>query len=302
MKKRILIIKVGATGDVVRTTVLLHAFANDDVVWVTAQKNMRVLPDNFQALSRVIAIEDVSSCEELKSEVFDLVLSLDDDIQSVKLASSLSFKKLTGAYYDKDNQKIEYTDDSAAWFDLSLISRHGKYMADKKKYEANKSVQQYLYQMIGLNFNGEEYLIPEEIIAEPNPRLIGIENRAGARWLSKTWNGYEQLSQKLKENAYDVCFFCERDDIRDYMRDIAKCSLIVTGDTLAMHFALALKIPTVAIFTCTSPQEIYDYQRMEKVISPYLWYAFYKTEYVPEAVESITLDVVWEAVEKVRKK
>ena len=65
-----------------------------------------------------------------------------------------------------------------------------------------------------------------------------------------------------------------------------------------MHFALALKIPTVAIFTCTTPHEIYDYGRMEKVISPFLWEAFYKTEYIPEAVESITQEMVEKAIEK----
>jgi heptosyltransferase-2 len=301
MKRQILIIKTGATGDVVRTSVLLHIFANDEITWVTAEKNKCVLPDHFPALSHVIAIEDVTDCEHLKNDVFDWGLSLDDDIESVKLASSLSCKKLTGAFYNVDNQKMEYTDDSAAWFDLSLISRYDKEIADKMKYEATKSVQAYLCDMVGHTFAGEEYLIPEEITAKPNAKLIGIEERAGARWPTKRWNGYEELSQKLEKMGYEVRFFKERSDMRDYMRDIADCSLIITGDTLAMHFALALKIPTVAIFTCTSPDEIYDYGRMEKVISPFLWKAFYKTAYIPEAVESITLKMVWDAIEKVGK-
>ena len=302
MKKQILIIKTGATGDVVRTSVLLHIFANDEITWITAEKNKCVLPDRFPALRQIIAIEDVTSCKNLKNNVFDWILSLDDEMESVKLASSLSCKKLTGAFYNHDSQKMEYTADSAAWFDLSLISRYDKETADKMKYEATKSVQSYLYEMVGHTFAGEEYLIPEEIIAAPTPKLIGIEDRAGARWITKRWNGYEKLFQKLEEKNYKVCFFKERSDMRDFMRDIAACSLIITGDTLTMHFALALKIPTVAIFTCTSPSEIYDYGRMEKVISPFLWEAFYKTTYIPEAVESITQEMVWKAIEKVEKK
>jgi len=301
MKKKILIIKTGATGDVVRTSVLLHALINDEVTWITAKKNIFVLPDRFPALSRIVAIEDNANCENLKTDIFDLILSLDDDIESVKLASSLCCKKLTGAFYNNNNHKIEYTDDSAAWFDLSLISRHGKETADKMKYEATKSVQSYFYDMIGLNFSGEEYIIPEEIMLRNcplNTKLIGIEDRAGTRWPSKCWNGYKELAQKLEKHGYEIRFFKERNNIRDYMRDIADCSLVITGDTLAMHFALALKIPTVAIFTCTSPHEIYDYGIMEKVISPHLWKAFYKTEYVHEAVESITQKMVWTAIEK----
>jgi heptosyltransferase-2 len=302
MKRQILIIKTGATGDVVRTSVLLYVFENDEVTWVTAEKNKCVLPDRFPALRQVIAIEDVSSCKLLNDKVFDWILSLDDDMESVKFASSLFYKKLTGAFYNKERQKMEYTADSAAWFDLSLISRYDKETADKMKYEAVKSVQSYLYEMVGRTFAGQEYLIPEEIIASPNPKLVGIEDRAGARWPTKLWNGYEELAQKLEEKGYEVNFFKERADMRDFMRDIAACSLIITGDTLTMHFALALKIPTVAIFTCTTPHEIYDYGRMEKVISPFLWEAFYKTTYISEAVESITQEMVWDAIEKVSNK
>jgi heptosyltransferase-2 len=301
MKRQILIIKTGATGDVVRTSVLLHIFKNDEITWITAEKNKSVLPDRFPALRQVIAIEDVSSCKLLKGKVFDWIFSLDDDIESAKLASSLFCKKLTGVFYDKKGQKMEYTDDGAVWFDLSLISRYNKETADRMKYEAVKSVQEYLYEMAGHTFTGEEYLIPEEIIANPSPKLIGIENRAGARWPTKCWNGYEKLAQKLEEKGYKVCFFKERANMRDFMRDIAACSLIITGDTLSMHLALALKIPTVAIFTCTTPHEIYDYGRMEKVISPFLWEAFYKTTYIPEAVESITQEMIWDAIEKVEK-
>ncbi|MCL2041895.1 MAG: hypothetical protein FWG84_07670 [Bacteroidales bacterium] len=301
MKRQILIIKTSATGDVVRTSVLLHVFANDEITWITAEKNKYVLPDRFPALKQVIAIEDISTCKQLENKLFDWILSLDDEMESVQLASSLSYKKLTGAFYNKERQKMEYTDDSAAWFDLSLISRYGKDIADKMKYEATKSVQSYLYEMVGHTFAGEEYLIPEEIIANPTPKLIGIEDRAGARWPTKRWNGYEELARKLEEKGYEVRFFKERANMRDFMRDIAACSLIITGDTLSMHFALALKIPTVAIFTCTTPHEIYDYGRMEKVISPCLWEAFYKTTYIPEAVESITQEMVWKAIEKVEK-
>ena len=62
--------------------------------------------------------------------------------------------------------------------------------------------------------------------------------------------------------------------------------------------SIGIKIPTVAIFTCTSPYEIYDYGRMEKVTTPYLWEAFFKTTYIPAAVESITQEMVWNAIEK----
>ncbi len=37
---------------------------------------------------------------------------------------------------------------------------------------------------------------------------------------------------------------------------------------------------------------------MEKIVSPCLDKAFYKTDYIPEAVESISVDEVYNAVKK----
>jgi heptosyltransferase-2 len=301
MRKQILIIKTGATGDVVRTSVLLHAFSNDEVTWITAKKNICVLPEKFSALRRIIAIEDITKSSFLVDQHFDIVLSLDDERKCAEIASRISSTKLTGVYIDKVSQKITYTKDSASWFDLSLISSYSKNVADKLKYNAKESVQFYLYKMIGCTFSGEEYLIPEDIIPNTVPKLIGIEARAGERWKSKRWNGYEMLAENLKQAGYKVRFFEERALMKDFMKDIAECSLIVTGDTLTMHFALALKIKVVALFTCTSPNEIYDYKRMIKVVSPFLWDAFYKTEYVPHAVESITQEMVWNAIEQCKQ-
>lgn len=301
MSRNVLIIKTGATGDVVRTTVLLHALKNDHVIWITARKNAAVLPKKHPALKEVVAIEDLSENHPIKTYHFDLVLSLDDDRPCAMLAKNLNTKQIIGTFADKEDPLIHYTDDSAAWFDMSLISRYSKAEADKKKFTGTRSVQEYLFEMIGETFCGEEYLIPEHLKPCPKHKVIGIESRAGERWPTKRWNGYDTLAEKLKNKGYKPRFFCDRENIEDYIRDIAECSMMITGDTLGMHFALALKIPTVAIFTCTGANEIYDYGRMVKVVSPHLWDAFFKTEYIPQAVESVTQEMVWNAFETLKK-
>lgn len=302
MNQNVLIIKTGATGDVVRTTVLLHILKHDNVTWITARKNAPVLPCKHPALREILAIEDLSETHPLSTRVFDIIVSLDDDPHCAMLAGSLKTKQLIGTYATTPDSPVQYTDNSASWFDMSLISRYPKAIADKKKYNGTRSVQSYLYEMLGHTFSGEEYLIPEHLTPHPIPKLIGIEARAGERWPTKRWNGYHTLSEKLKQAGYDTRFFSERDNIEDYIRDIAECSMMITGDTLGMHFALALKIPTVAIFTCTGANEIHDYGRMVKVVSPHLWNAFFKTEYIPQAVESVTQDMVWNAIETLKTK
>jgi heptosyltransferase-2 len=80
------------------------------------------------------------------------------------------------------------------------------------------------------------------------------------------------------------------------MRDIARCNYIISGDTLAMHIALAYKKNCTAIFNCTSPQEIYDYGLLKKMVSPLLPKYFYKTSFDEAAIECITVAEVWSTI------
>lgn len=298
MSKKIVIIKIGATGDVVRTTVLLHLFANDEITWITAKHNIAILPFKQANLKKVIAIDDVEQSGILK-DAFDLAISLDDDVKCATLASKMKTKQLFGAYIKDD--KVVYTSDSNEWFDMGLSSRLGKERADELKWMNTFSFQEILFRMLGTKFNGETYLIPEDIIAQGKPNVIGIEDRAGARWPTKMWNQFSQLAEHLKQDGYEVVFFKEREHIKDYLQDIGNTSLIISGDTLGMHIALALKIPIVTLFTCTSAVEIHGYNNMEKIVSAELQKAFYKTEYIPEAVNCISLNDVLKAINRFKK-
>ncbi len=294
---KIAIIKVGATGDVVRTSTLLRLFSQDEIVWITARVNIAVLPLHRSNLRKVVAIEDTAASQPIQ-EKFDLVISLDDDLRCARLASSLKTKRLFGAYFSEG--KVAYTTDANEWFDMGLSSRLGKDKADELKWENRFSYQDILFRMLGYRFTGEEYHIPAAKVPDANG-AIGIERRAGARWPTKVWNRYEALADAVAENGDEVVFFEERPTIADYMNDIAKVSMFVGGDTLGMHIALALGMPVVALFTCTSAAEIHGYGRMEKIVAPRLEEAFYKTTYIPQAVESIELPTVVSAVEKMKR-
>jgi heptosyltransferase-2 len=184
---------------------------------------------------------------------------------------------------------------------MGLSSRFGKTKADELKWENKDSFQEILFRMLGAKFNGERYLIPEDIISKGKPNVIGIEDRAGARWPTKMWNKFPELAEHLRKDGYEVVFFKEREHIKDYLQDIGNTSLIISGDTLGMHIALALKIPIVTLFTCTSAVEIYGYNNMEKIVSSELKKAFYRTEYIPEAVDCISLTDVLKAINRFKK-
>jgi heptosyltransferase-2 len=293
--KKVCIIKIGATGDVVRTTTLLHLYKQDEIFWITAEKNKEILPDQLKNL-KIFSIENIDF-NHFSDIEFDLIISLDDDHKCAELASRLNTKKLFGIYLE--NGKIVYTKDSEEWFDMGLSSRFGKEKADKLKWDNKKSYQEILFGMLGFDFNDKQYILPNiKNNFKENKKVIGIENRAGNRWPTKLWDKYTELGKFLSYKGFEVFFFDERNTIREYIEDISRVSYMICGDTLAMHIAIGLNIPTIAIFTCTSPQEIYDYGILEKVVSKNLKKAFYKTEYTKEAVRAISLEEVLTYIRK----
>src|SRR5262245_50630147 len=117
-----LILKLGATGDVVRTTSLLHRLSGS-VTWITAAKNKPLL----QGLQSMPVTLRVLSWEErgaLTADRYDLAINLEDDKQTASLLHKVSTGRVFGAHLDSSEQ-MAYTADSSAWFDLSLISVHG---------------------------------------------------------------------------------------------------------------------------------------------------------------------------------
>ena len=293
-----LIIKLGAMGDVLRTTALLRVLEGD-IYWMTKKECIPLLSVEGGLLKQVIDVNDVENA--VGNIIFDLVLCLDDDLEAARLATLVNKTKLVGSFLDPFG-KLTYTDSSHEWFDMGLISKLGKEKADDLKKRNSKTYQEIIFGMIGEEFKGEEYLINFNGKLKKNKKkkevLIGIESRADRRWPTKQWNKYIQLGEILRRDGLRVRFFQQRDTIHKYINDLSECDLIITGDTLSLHIALALGINSVSIFTCTSPAEIYDYGRTVKIISPLLNKAFYRREYIKEAVDAVSLESVYESVKK----
>jgi len=293
-----LIIKLGAAGDVLRTTPILRAL-DTDVIWLTGPKALPLLPED-----RVRPEVFGKGHERLLDEHYDCVLSLDEDPAAAAFAAKLKTYRRIGVFAD-GRKGLRYTPESSPWFDMSLISRYGRERADRLKRQNRLTYQEMLFSMAGLVFKGEEYILPScargdagiEDHGVLNSRVrIGLDARAGERWPSKRWSGYEKLAEQLNAQGLEVIYFRERPRLEQFIRDIASCPLVVTGDTLTMHLALGLKKYVTALFTCTSPFEVFGYGRMIKKVSPRLEEYFYATEYHPGAVSAITVEEVFRSV------
>jgi heptosyltransferase-2 len=285
----ILIIKLGATGDVVRTTPLLEKLSGR-ITWITAAKNVALL-EGLKKNPRSLSWEQRSS---VANERHDFVINLEDTPESGQFVQTLKFGRLFGAFLDA-NGKMVYTDDSLGWFDLSLISRFGKSEADKLKLQNRRTYQDLIFDGIGFQFGGEKYLLPES--AKTNlSGDVAIAPKAGHVWPMKNWSYYAELKRALKKKGLIVNVLPERATLLEHLGDVKNHRVLVSGDSLPMHFALGTGTRCVTTFTCTSPWEIYDYGVQRQITSPLLAEFFFKRGVDERATGAISVKEVFDAV------
>ena len=289
--QNILIIKATASGDVLRTTILLHILKGN-IFWITARYNIPLFPDHYLNLT-LIPAEDIPA--DLLKLHFDIIINLEEDIEIAKYLRVIKTNKTIGVFWN--NGLLDYSENSGELFDMSLISKLSTDNANELKKKNKRSYQEIICGMVRKPFSGENYVLHRNNSSNITDHIrIGIEQRVGKRWPNKYWVGYGELQKELHTNNYEVIVFEQRDKLRTYMEEIRQCHLIIAGDTLAMHIALGYQIPCVGIFNCTSPAEIHDYGILRKIISPLLENVFYDTQYIKEATEAISVDTVLHAV------
>jgi len=285
---KILIVKLNATGDVVRTTPLLQCFEGE-ITWITARNNS-VLLQGISEDVRPVCWEDR---ETVRGEDYDLVINLEDDAELAAFVNSVRYKQLFGAYAN-GSDRPSYTNDSRQWFDMSLISVHGKQKADELKLQNRHTYQELIFHGLGFDFKGEKYLLPEQ----RNTDLAGdvaLAPVAGAVWPMKNWAFYKELKDALEAEGLTVNILPQRASLLEHLNDVRSHRCLVSGDSLPMHLALGSERRCVTIFNCTSPWEIYDYGLQTKIVSPLLEEFFYLRGFDRRATEAINLREVHEA-------
>ena len=285
----ILIIKLNATGDVVRTTSLLHRLQGD-VTWITAANNVELVEGN---VARCLSWDNRDAARDRR---YDLVINLEDEIETAAFAAKLEQAQRFGAYLNA-RDAVSYTDDSRGWFDMSLISVHGRQRADEMKLVNRRTYQDLIFEGLGFRFDGEEYVLPT-----PTPTGlsgdVAIAPVAGPVWPMKGWAYYDTLKRKLEDAGLAVNVLPRRATLREHLGDVKGHMCLVGGDSLPMHLALGVGTSCVTLFNCTSPWEIYDYGRQTKIVSPLLERYFYQRGDDTAATTAISLEQVYDAVMK----
>ncbi len=297
---RVLMVKLAATGDVLRTTAFLPAIHAEwpgaRVTWLTRKSAADLFEGNC-LVDEVLVTDDAITAARLATEEFDVVLCPDADPDAAVLASMAKGKERRGYMRDAQGQIVALNEGAARWLEMGL--------SDDNKKANTETYQHLVSQVLGLNPDSvrEPILEPSASDAaaarsfvegfglEDGKALIGMNTGAGGRWLYKQWTKEHQQSflqlcndaglavlllggpEEVQRHA-DLLEFAAGMPVFDggnhnsygrFAALIDQCRVIVTSDSLAVHCAAARKKPAAVLFGPTSSAEIELYGRGTKI-------------------------------------
>ena len=307
-KKKVLIIKLGhsetldaeisrksSLGDVLRTTVILHALKNDDVAWLVDESAYALLEGN-PYIGRIL-IYDNATILQLQEEIFDTVINFEKVPGICALADKIDAWKKYGFRFDRQTGKAQAHDGAEGVLSMCLN-------VDEKK-GGNIYWQEALLGMIGETWQKEEYILGYK------PKLkeihdIGFNYDVGKKWPNKAWpsKNWKEL-EALIGGKYSVSWQQGLKNIEDYIDWINSCRLLLTNDSLGLHIALALKKKVVALFGPTAHKEVYLYGRGASILpnGDYKCLPCLSPKCVNDVfcMDNITIKQVFNATEKLLK-
>ncbi|MDA8059492.1 MAG: glycosyltransferase family 9 protein [Leptospirillum sp.] len=300
---RILIIKTGALGDVLRTTILLggikRKYPDSHLTWITAPSAVPLVPKSIVDRVWPYSVEVIA---RLSVEEFDLVLSLDKEPEVAALAMLARSKDKRGMGVDGCGSVYPLNGEMAYYYRLGLDNdlkfHHNRrtypdLLAEAVNIPYDPAIDDYQLDLKEEDREKARCLFLGSGLA-PGQKVLGINTGAGGVFVNKDWTllGYVALLQELEKKGITVLLLGgdrESDRISElhrrfegpFIKDVGTghslgvfaalvslCHVVLTGDTLGMHVGLSVGARVVSLFGSTQPTEIEMFGRGEKIITP----------------------------------
>lgn len=315
--KKILVIKLGAIGDVIRTTPLLHKIREEyptaAVWWLTRSPEM--VPSSVEKILPFT----LESILLLQNTEFDILLNLDKDPEACALAVQIDAHRKRG---------FILRDGKPAPVDHEAEHKYMTGLFDDLNKANTKSYPEEIFEICGWTFQGEEYILElknnrEWSIPNEGKPIVGLNTGCGGRWTSRLWaeDRWEQLIRRLQQDgcfpmllggeqeheknqrlaAATGAFYPGYSSLQDFTSLVNRCDVVVTAVTMAMHLAIGLKKPLILFVNIFNPHEFELYGRGEILVPDKPCTCFFQatcTNPAYKCMENLEVESVVSAVER----
>ena len=265
IKTRVLIIKLGAIGDVIRSTPLItklrQLHPSCHITWLTLTPQI-LPPDEIDEILNLNYI----SLFKLSHLQFNIAINLDKDPEICMLMSDIDATEKYG--FTWKNGHIASFNDAA---EKKLLTG----LFDSVSKKNTKSYLEEIFEICGFKYEGEEYLLNKNIrltekwqrslkkISGSNKFIIGLNTGCGDRWPTRLWpdDYWIQLIQHLTQKGYFClllggaaedeknkmislktdAYYPGNFSLEEFISISSVCNLIVTQVSMMMHIATGLK-------------------------------------------------------------
>lgn len=253
-----LIIKLGALGDVIRTTPLLRKLQE-----VTPQRRvwwLTLSPEVVPDVVDVVLPFTPQSIVSLQAVHFDQLINLDKDREACALTSIL-----------RSDQKQGFTlaEGKPVPINAQASPKYLTGLFDDVSRENRRSYVEEIFDIAGFTFHGEEYILDNFArdgytwkLSSKKP-VVGLNTGCGGRWVSRLWpeQYWITLAKRLKHAGYVPLLLGGEQEhkknlriakhsgaryfghfpLRQFINLVDQCDLVVTAVTMAMHVATGLR-------------------------------------------------------------
>jgi len=284
ISQRILIIKLGALGDVIRSTALLvkyrKLYPNAHITWIT--HSPEILPHDGSI--DTIAKFEYKNIFPLLSQEFDIAINLDKDVDACTLLADVKAKKKYG--FTRENGHLAGCNAAA---ERKIVT--GLFDEDSKNNKL--SYPQEIFDICELKFEKEEPLlnVNKQLVEKwtvlkqkaSDKKIIGLNTGCGKRWLTRLWPDtyWQELVYNLQKQGYYPILLGGPDEdmknrrfaeitgayypgtfsLEEFIALTANCDLIVSAVSMMMHIAIGLKRPLVLFNNIFNRHEFEMYGR-----------------------------------------
>lgn len=277
---KILIIKLAAIGDVIRSTPLLRKLKKEHpdsmIVWLTYFPE--VLSYNF--VDRKLAV-NIENTELIKNIHFDHAINLDKDPLAISLMNSINATTKNGFTIDEFGHCKPYNSDAEIHKWITGL------FDDQNKLNTKHYVRE-IFEIAGYSFDGEEYILEDNLEniqwdLDYNKTIAGLNTGCGKRWLSRLWpeKYWIKLADQLLNKGYEVVLLGGPDehdknqriakksgakyfghfDLQTFINEVNQVDIVVSAVTMATHIAIGLKKQLILFNNIFNKNEFYLYNK-----------------------------------------
>jgi len=315
LTSKILVIKLGAIGDVIRTTPLLHklrsVYPNGQIWWLT------LTPEVIPPVVDIVLPFTPQSLAVLTAARFDLLINLDKDREACALASTLKSRKVRG-FLLRDGVPAPAGPEAAQKFLTGLF--------DDLNKENTKSYPQEIFELCGFTFNGEKYILDSfdrngyRWNLPKRQTIIGLNTGCGGRWVSRLWpeENWINLAKRLRSGGYlPLLLGGEQEDaknrriarrsgarylghfpLQQFINLVNQCTLVVTAVTMTMHITIGLN-KKIVLFNNIFNRNEFELYGLGEILEPeYKCTCFYSPVCPNNCMQYIRVKRVFDTVRK----